>query len=90
MDVSECFEVLSAKIIRKVVCDGFRVPPKSSKGETDLNQDIVKDIGLSHGLVDVKLCAIDVIWSELKFVFRSQDRLKNSPVAFGMIFYSFF
>jgi hypothetical protein len=49
-------------------------PKKSSGVVTDLNENIVRDIGLANGLVDVKVCAVDDVWSALKFVFRLQDR----------------
>jgi hypothetical protein len=41
---------------------------------TDLDENIVRDVGLRNGLVDVKVCAIDAIWSGLKFVYRLADR----------------
>lgn len=49
-------------------------PKKSSKVETALNENVVRDIGLKNGLVDVKVCAVDEIWSGLKFVYRLRDR----------------
>ena len=50
--------------------------PKGSSGvETDLNENIVREIGLANGLVDVKVAAIDDVWSGLKFVYRLQDRV---------------
>ena len=49
-------------------------PKRSSKLETDLNENTVREIGLSNGLVDVKVCAIDETWSGLKFVYRVRDR----------------
>lgn len=49
-------------------------PKKSSKVETDLNENIIRDFGLEVGLVDVKVCAVDDIWSGLKFVVRLKDR----------------
>ena len=49
-------------------------PKKASKVTTDLNENIVRDIGLQNGLVDVKVCAVDEIWSGLKFVYRLKDR----------------
>ena len=49
-------------------------PKKASGRATDLNENLVREIGLNCGLVDVKVCAIDEIWSGLKFVFRLQDR----------------
>jgi hypothetical protein len=51
-------------------------PKKSSGVESDLTENVVRDIGLSAGLVDVKVCAVDEVWSGLKFVFRLKDRPK--------------
>jgi hypothetical protein len=49
-------------------------PKKSSKVESDLDENIIRDYGLKEGLVDVKVCAVDNVWSGLKFVFRLKDR----------------
>ena len=49
-------------------------PKKASKVKTDLNENVIREIGLDNGLVDVKVCAVDEIWSGLKFVFRVEDR----------------
>ena len=38
------------------------------------SQNLVRDIGLKSGLVDVKVCAVDETWSGLKFVYRLKDR----------------
>ena len=42
--------------------------------DTDLDENLVREIGLAAGVVDVKVCAIDEIWSGLKFVRRLADR----------------
>ena len=49
-------------------------PKKASGMATDLDENAVRGIGLSAGLVDVKVCAITEIWSGLKFVRRVKDR----------------
>jgi hypothetical protein len=49
-------------------------PKGSSEVETDLNENVIREIGLENGLVDVKVCAVDETWSGLKFVFRLKDR----------------
>ncbi len=49
-------------------------PKGSSKIETDLSRDPIRDFLLANGLVDVKVCAIDEDWSGLKFVYRVKDR----------------
>ena len=54
-------------------------PKKSSGVSTDLSENIVREIGLAAGLVDVKICAVDEVWSGLKFVFRLEDRAKVKP-----------
>jgi len=56
--------------------------PKVSSGvPTDLTENVVREIGLRNGLVDVKVCAVDEIWSGLKFVFRAKDRFPLAPVS---------
>jgi hypothetical protein len=49
-------------------------PKKSSGVATDLSFDVVQQLGLKIGLVDVKICAVNEIWSGLKFVYRLKDR----------------
>jgi hypothetical protein len=51
-------------------------PKKSSGVATDLDENVVRDIGLAAGLVDVKVCAVTEVWSGLKFVRRVKDRPK--------------
>jgi hypothetical protein len=49
-------------------------PKKSSGVPTDLTEDVIRSIGLAHRLVDVKVAAVDDVWSGLKFVRRLTDR----------------
>lgn len=49
-------------------------PKKSSKVASDLDENIIRDYGLANGLVDVKVCAVDEVWSGLKFMYRVKDR----------------
>ena len=49
-------------------------PKKSSGVATDLDENIVREVGLAAGLVDVKVCAVTEVWSGLKFVRRVKDR----------------
>jgi hypothetical protein len=49
-------------------------PKKSSGVTSDLDENIVREIGLAVGLVDIKVAAIDSTWSGLKFVYRLKDR----------------
>ena len=41
---------------------------------TDITEDVVRDVALARGLVDVKVAAIDAQWSGLKLVYRREDR----------------
>jgi hypothetical protein len=49
-------------------------PKKASGIVTDINENIIRKCALSHGLVDIKVCAIDETWSGLKLVYRLKDR----------------
>ena len=52
-------------------------PKQAAKIETDLTFDAVQGIGLAHGLVDNKSCAIDESWQALRFVYRLADRRRT-------------
>ncbi|MFL5733497.1 MAG: DUF3052 domain-containing protein [Chloroflexia bacterium] len=49
-------------------------PKGSSRVASDLNENVVREIGLENGLVDVKVISVDEVWSGLKFVYRVKDR----------------
>jgi hypothetical protein len=49
-------------------------PKRSSGIETDLTEDVLREVGLPEGLVDTKVCAIDDTWSGLRFVIRKENR----------------
>ena len=49
-------------------------PKRASGVPTDVTEDRVREIGLAAGLVDNKVCAIDEVWSGLRFVVRLRDR----------------
>ena len=49
-------------------------PKKSSAVASELDENLVRGIGLDTGLVDVKVCAVTEVWSGLKFVRRVKDR----------------
>jgi hypothetical protein len=42
--------------------------------KTDLTENVIREVGLPLGLVDVKVCALDEVWSALKFVRRREKR----------------
>ena len=49
-------------------------PKKASKVPTDITEDTIRDLALTIGLVDVKVCAADQVWSGLKLVIPVKDR----------------
>ena len=49
-------------------------PKRSSGVETDMTEDVVRELGLANRLVDNKVCAIDEVWSGLRLVIRLEDR----------------
>lgn len=49
-------------------------PKKAAKVPTDVTEDVVREVALPLGLVDVKVCAVDAVWSGLKLVIRKELR----------------
>ena len=49
-------------------------PKKAAKVPTDITEDVIRDVCLPMGLVDVKVCAVDATWSGLKLVIRRSAR----------------
>jgi hypothetical protein len=49
-------------------------PKRSSGVETDMTEDVARELGLANRLVDNKVCAIDEVWSGLRLVIRVKDR----------------
>ncbi len=57
--------------------DGFvwvSWPKKASKVTTDITEDIIREIALPLGFVDIKVCAVSEVWSGLKLVIRVSER----------------
>ena len=52
-------------------------PKKAAKTDTDLTENVVRELALANRLVDNKVCAIDDTWSGLRFVVRLADRTKK-------------
>ena len=88
LDVAVLFDREAAELKRSFVRVAKRLDPagglwvawpkKASGVATDLTEDVVRRIGLDAGLVDNKVCAIDDVWSGLRFVIRLQHRPKVS------------
>ena len=49
-------------------------PKKSSKVETDITEDTIREVALPMGFVDIKVCAVTDVWSGLKLVIRKSER----------------
>jgi hypothetical protein len=49
-------------------------PKKAAKVATDITEDTIRALALPLGFVDVKVCAVDEVWSGLKLVIRKSAR----------------
>ena len=49
-------------------------PKKASKVPTDITEDVIREVAVPLGFVDVKVCAVDAVWSGLKLVIRKELR----------------
>jgi hypothetical protein len=54
-------------------------PKKAAKVETDITEDVIRKVALPMGYVDVKVCAVDEVWSGLKLVIRKSERGPSDP-----------
>ena len=71
------FEGSWDRITSMLVADGMwwvSWPKRASKVPTDMTEDVVREVALPKGLVDVKVCAVDDVWSGLKLVVRKENR----------------
>lgn len=70
-------EALAPRLAASLKADGMMWiswPKRASKVPTTLTEDVLREIFLPLGLVDTKVCAVDAVWSGLKFVFRKNVR----------------
>jgi len=66
-----------AGLAKRLVSNGMlwvAWPKKSSGVASDLSFEVVQGVGLREGLVDTKICAVNDVWSGLRFVIRLKDR----------------
>ena len=70
-------------ILRDKISDNGAIwvswPKKSSGISTDVTEDVIREIALPLGFVDIKVCAVDEIWSGLKLMIRRENRRLPSP-----------
>jgi hypothetical protein len=71
--LERAFEKLKAKLLEN---GGLWIawPKKTSGVVTDITEDTLRTVGLPRGVVDNKVCAIDEVWSGLRFVYRLSER----------------
>lgn len=72
-ELEQRFDALVAKLER----DGslwVAWPKRASGVETDMTENVVRDVALRRGLVDTKVCAISDVWSGLRLVRRRENR----------------
>jgi hypothetical protein len=66
------------KSLRKTIAPGGVIwvswPKKSSGMATNITEDVIRDVALPTGLVDIKVCAVDETWSGLKLMIRRELR----------------
>jgi hypothetical protein len=71
-------------LMRTLVADGglwVAWPKRASGVETDITEDVVRDVALPTGMVDNKVCAIDDVWSGLRLVLRRELRPGRTTAA---------
>jgi hypothetical protein len=83
-DVIVAFHTRRAELVRRMPALRERMhpaaglwiawPKRAAKVETDLTEDVVRELALANALVDNKVCAIDETWSGLRLVIRLRDR----------------
>ena len=76
-DKAAVLQTKLAKLRRQIAPDGViwvSWPKKSSGVPTDIVEDLIRDIALPLGLMDIKVCAVDEVWSGLKLMIRKSKR----------------
>ena len=68
------FLVKAITVIKKNGAIWVSWPKKSSKIPSEVTEDVIREICLPMGLVDIKVCAVDEVWSGLKLVIRKEGR----------------
>jgi len=70
-------DALLSRLRNELKQDGFvwvSWPKKASKVPTNITEDIIREIALPLGFVDIKVCAVSEVWSGLKLVIRRSER----------------
>lgn len=75
---SAFLDAMLSKLRNELKQDGFvwvSWPKKASKVPTDITEDVIREIALPLGFVDIKVCAVSEVWSGLKLVIRKSERV---------------
>lgn len=75
-ELQEKLPLLKASLIDKGMI-WVSWPKKASGVETDITEDVIRETALAQGLVDVKVCAVNEVWSGLKLVVRQEKAQKT-------------
>jgi hypothetical protein len=73
------FLTMLPQLMQQIKPDGMiwvSWPKKASKVVTDITEDTIRNFAIEIGLVDIKVCAVDEVWSGLKLVIPVKDRAK--------------
>jgi hypothetical protein len=74
-DLDAAFPALKAALASSgMIWISWPKKANATKLHTDLDENLIREIGLALGMVDVKVAAVDETWSALKFVYRLKDR----------------
>ena len=79
-EVVECMPVLR-DLIQPAGMIWVSWPKKAAKRPTDVTEDVIRNRALADVLVDVKVCAVDEVWSGLKLVVRTEARATHVHAA---------
>ena len=87
-DIVHLFATRKSDLTRALQCLRTRIsddaaiwvswPKKASKVPTDITEDTIRELALPLGFVDIKVCAVDEVWSGLKLVVRKELRSVRS------------
>lgn len=70
-----------AQLRRSIAPDGYvwvSWPRKASGVATSITEDVIREVALPLGFVDVKVCAVSDVWSGLKLVIRVEERKRDA------------
>ncbi len=79
--VLECEAIRLRRVLRDDAVFWVSWPKRASKRASDISEDVIRELALPLGFVDIKVCAVDVVWSALKLVVRRELRRAGSSAS---------